>query len=364
MLPQRLAFVDLETTGGSLNRDRIIEIGILRVEDGKLVKTYQSLIDPGTRVPPEIERLTGITSKELEGAPTFYQIKDDIKEALKDCVFVAHNVRFDYSFLKNEFKRYNVKFSPKHFCTVKLSRHLYPKERRHNLDAVMERFNIPCEKRHRAFDDASVLWEFYQKVQGLFSVETIMAGISSAIKKPTLPINITQLDLERIPESPGVYIFYGAEGMPLYIGKSVNLKNRVLQHFSSDHLSGIEMKIAQQIQNIETIETVGELGALIKESDLIKKLQPLYNRRLRNLKQLVVKPWPFEKAIVIQEEESGRKESFLIDKWCYVGSIKTEDEAENLEISTEVRFDLDIYKIIEKFLRTKPNLRVAQYPAI
>ena len=458
MLPQRLAFVDLETTGGSLKRDRVIEIGILRIEEGKLVKTYKSLIDPGTRVPPEIERLTGITSKDLEGAPTFYQIKDEITEILKDCVFVAHNVRFDYSFLKNEFKRYNIKFSPKHFCTVKLSRHLFPGEKRHNLDAVMERFGIKCENRHRAFDDAQVLWEFYQKITNSFSLETIKAAIDLGLKRPTVPVNLSKEDIDKLPESPGVYIFYGPEGMPLYIGKSINLKKRVMQHFSSDHLSSTEMKIAGQVQQIETIPTVGELGALIKESDLIKKMQPLYNRKLRNLKQLVVlkkvenpagyltvklehadnidttdlenvlglfrnkrqatshlihlaeeiglcekllgvdnsssacfgyrldrckgacseqespasynvrfvqaftktklKPWPYEKPILIEEEDSGKKESFLIDKWCFLGSLKTEDDTENVEYSHDVRFDLDIYKIIERFLRTGTNLTV------
>src|SRR5947209_4735474 len=102
MLPQKLAFVDIETTGASSTRDRIIEIGILRVENNQVVKTFQTLINPNQYLPPEIVNLTGITSADLENAPTFRQVKDEISEMLKDCIFVAHNVRFDYSFIKNE----------------------------------------------------------------------------------------------------------------------------------------------------------------------------------------------------------------------------------------------------------------------
>src|SRR4051794_18306176 len=116
MLPTRLAFVDIETTGGRSFYDRIIEIGIIRVEDNEVVQTYHSLINPETHLPPEIEILTGITQKDLENAPTFRQIKTDILESLIDCVFVAHNVRFDYGFLKNEFSREEITFSAKHFC--------------------------------------------------------------------------------------------------------------------------------------------------------------------------------------------------------------------------------------------------------
>lgn len=287
MLPSKLAFVDIETTGTRSSFDRIIEVGIVRVEDNKIVKTYQTLINPQTHVPPEIEILTGIKTEDLESEPTFREVADEILEVLKDTFFVAHNVRFDYSFLKYEFKRREISFSPKHFCTVRLSRALFPSAKHHNLDSLIERFQIKCEKRHRALSDAHVLFEFYQKIQSIFPLEKILDAINIGLRRPTIPLALALSDLESLPELPGVYIFYGQEDAPLYIGKSINLRHRVLSHFSGDVHSPLEMKISQQIKRIETIPTAGELGALFLESDLIKRLMPLYNRKLRTKKQLV-----------------------------------------------------------------------------
>src|SRR5437764_120616 len=125
MIPDKLAFVDIETTGTSLRGDRVIEIGVVRIEDNKIVKTLNTLVNPERYLPEEITLLTGITRNELEGAPNFSDLKEQLLEILDGCVMVAHNVRFDYSFLKNEFKLLNIDFSPKHFCTVKLSRALF-----------------------------------------------------------------------------------------------------------------------------------------------------------------------------------------------------------------------------------------------
>lgn len=288
MLPQKIAFVDIETTGLGVTHDRIIEVGILRVENNKVVKTFQTVLNPQGSVSPFVNKLTGITGEELVNAPTFYEKKDEILEILEGCVFVAHNVRFDYGFLKNEFKRYDTSFSAKHFCTVKLSQALFPEFKKHNLDAIIERFDIACKNRHRAFDDAKVLWDFYQKLQGTFAPEMLEEAINGTLKKPSRPLAITEETMDLLPEKPGVYIFYADSQTPLYVGKSVNIRERVKSHFANDHTSTKEMKIAQQIQHIETITTSGELGALMKESQLIKKLQPLYNRQLRIKKKLII----------------------------------------------------------------------------
>ncbi|MBI2012042.1 GIY-YIG nuclease family protein [Candidatus Daviesbacteria bacterium] len=293
-LPDKIVFVDIETTGMRFNFDRIIEIGILQVEKDNedpinynLTKTFHSLINPEHHLPNEISLLTGITDQELDHAPTFREIKDEISEAIGDSIFVAHNVRFDYGFLKAEFKRLDIDFSPKHFCTVKLSKALFPRFKHHNLDALIERFNFNCSNRHRAFDDASILWEFYQIILKSLSKEKIILALNQVLKRPSRPVNIDVKTLDSLPESFGVYIFYGANGAPLYVGKSINIKERVLSHFSNNHSSSLEMKISQQVESIETIQTNGELGALIQESSLIKKLQPLYNRKLRVNKNLI-----------------------------------------------------------------------------
>lgn len=287
-LPEKLAFVDIETTGGRALSDRIIEIGIVRVENNKVVHKYQTLLNPDTYVSPFVEQLTGITTKDLEHAPTFYEVKDEILEALDDSIFVAHNVRFDYGFLKNEFKRHLVDFSAKHFCTVKLSRTLFPDKPHHNLDAIIERFGIACDNRHRALGDAQVLWEFYSLLQKHVNKEVLTQAVHTALKRPSRPINITEEAINALPETPGVYIFQDKVGAPLYIGKSINIRDRVLSHFSSDTESTRERELSEQTHHIETITTAGELSALFLESKLIKELQPLYNRKLRYKRKLHV----------------------------------------------------------------------------
>lgn len=288
ILPKPFAFVDLETTGMRHLHDRIIEIGILRVEDNTITQTFQSLVNPQIYVAPEIEVLTGISTNDLDSAPTFDSITTKIQEIIDGCIVVAHNVRFDYGFLKHEFRRLGIDFSPKHFCTVKLSKYLFPQYPKHNLDSIIERFNLNCEKRHRAFDDAKVLWDFYQIVQKQFSQEILENTLKRLLKTPSLPANLQSDTLEKLPKSPGVYLFYDAINSPLYIGKSINISNRVRSHFTQDHVRSTEMKISQQIHAIEAVTTAGELGALFTESVLIKQLQPLYNRKLRIKRKMYV----------------------------------------------------------------------------
>lgn len=332
MLPTKLAFVDTETTGLSVTRDRIIEIGIVRVENGKVVGKYQTLINPGFVFPDIITSITGITPQLLENAPTFRQVKNDILEILEDCVFVAHNVRFDYAFLKNEFKREEHTFSSKHFCTAKLSRSLFPQERHHNLDSIIERFDIACENRHRAFDDAYVLWEFYKKIQKSVSEELLDTYIQKALKRASSPMHLPDETIENLPELPGVYIFYGDNGTPLYVGKSVNIKERVMSHFSSDYTAAKEMHIAQQIKSIETHVTSGELGALLKEAAMIKELQPLYNRKLRVSRKMILmkKKVDAEGFMHIYFEDAGEIDPFATED--IVGVFRSKRQAKEFLI--------------------------------
>lgn len=284
----KYSFVDIETTGSHSRYDRIIEIGILRVEEDKLVKTYNQLINPQTYLSPFISQMTGINPVELETAPPFENIKEEILEVLDDTVFVAHNVRFDYGFIKNEFKRFGIEYTAKQLCTVKLSRKLFPQYKRHSLDSLIERFNFVTKNRHRAFDDAKVIWDFFQKINLAHPAEIITKAVNEIMKKPSLPLGLSQQTIDTLPENPGVYMFYGDNDIPLYIGKSVNIKDRVLSHFAEDQNSAKELRITQQIKYINTIETVGELGALLKEAELIKKMQPLYNHQLRQTKKIII----------------------------------------------------------------------------
>lgn len=288
MIYDNLAILDVETTGSTAPYDRIIEIGILRIEKDKVVKKFETLLNPGVGISPFIENLTGIKSQDLESAPTFSEIKSDLAELLEGSIFVAHNARFDYSFIRHEFKRIGISYQSKQLCSVKLSRLLYPNFSHHNLDSIIERFDIKCERRHRAFDDAQAIWEFLQRIKESLPQEKIEHAVKTILRKPSLPPLLKKGAMNLLPESAGVYMFYGKSDIPLYIGKSVNIKDRVESHFMNDTESSRELEISQQVERIETILTGGELSALILESELVKKLQPLYNRKLRYAKRLTV----------------------------------------------------------------------------
>jgi DNA polymerase-3 subunit epsilon len=283
-----LVFVDIETNGLNHVRGRVIEVAAIRVEAGKIVQQFCSLIDPETELPQFITRLTGITPNDIKHAPTFDQIADELVEVLHGAVFVAHNVRFDYSFLKQEFGRLGMVFLPKQLCTVKLSRALHPDVIGHKLADLIKRHNLQYSKRHRAYDDAAVLWQFINYARKQFPAEQVEAAIKLQIRQPALPKAIEPKLIKNLPEAPGVYIFQDEAGRAMYVGKSINIKKRVLSHFGRDHAESKEFKIAQSIHHIETITTSGELSALLLESQLVKELQPLYNRQLRKTKKLTL----------------------------------------------------------------------------
>ena len=163
MTHRPFVFLDIETTGGSPRDSRITEIGALRVEDGKVVGTFNELVNPEQHVPSFITRMTGISDDMLWDAPLFRGIANDLELFLNDAIFVAHNVNFDYSFIKAAYTDIGGKFNMDRFCTARLSRRLYPDQPRHNLDTIIERHGFIVKDRHRALDDAKVLWEFYQK---------------------------------------------------------------------------------------------------------------------------------------------------------------------------------------------------------
>ncbi len=288
MIPQILSFVDVETTGTSPSRDRIIDIGIVRVENGIITDTLNSLVDPQDHIPPEITRITGITTELLYNAPTFRSLKDKVDELLKDSVIVAHNSRFDTGFLKSEYARLGVNINLKQICTVKLSRIMYPRFRHHNLDSIVERFDLHCEPRHRAYPDAKVLWDFFQILMKHEKSDKFEEAIKTLLKRPSIPKGISSKIVDRLPETPGVYIFYGNNGSPLYVGKSVNIKSRVLSHFYDSQKVSKEFLISEQTKHIDYIQTEGELGALLKEKKLIAELKPIYNRKLREIKTMPV----------------------------------------------------------------------------
>lgn len=277
---QPLAFVDLETTGGSATKDRITEIGIVLVDDDG-VREWSQLVYPQMRIPLFIEQMTGISNAMVEFSPTFDQVAKKLHTLLQGRLFIAHNARFDYGFLKNEFKRVGLLFNPQVLCTVKLSRALYPQFHRHNLDSLIERHQLKAKERHRALADAQLIHQFWQHAHLQFSADAIEATVKNLVQRSSLPSQLDPNLVHELPEGPGVYLFYGENDLPLYIGKSVNIRQRVLSHFAADHRHNKEMSLSQQTKRIDWIETGGELGALLTEAKLIKQMTPVHNQRLR-----------------------------------------------------------------------------------
>lgn len=288
MLPSKLAFVDIETTGMSTVYDRIIEIAIIRMEEGVVVDRFETLVNPQRPISPFISNLTTIFPHELEHSPTWSEVAETIKNLLEGYVFTAHNVRFDYGFVKEQFRHVGIDYNARQLCTVRLSRALYPQYKGHGLDRIIERHGMVCTNRHRAMGDTQVICDFYLKMLDEHPEQVLEAAIDPLLKRPSLPPRLAPNLVDTLPDEPGVYIFYGENHTPLYVGKSVHVRTRVLSHFAKNHTESREMSLSQQIIDIETRTTTGELGALLLEQHLIKTLQPLHNRMLRNTHRLIV----------------------------------------------------------------------------
>jgi DNA polymerase-3 subunit epsilon len=291
MLDEHAVFVDLETTGATATHDRVTEVGIVEVNHGRVLGTWSTLVNPGMSIPPAIQALTGITNDMVALAPSFAEIHDDVLRRLEGRLFIAHNARFDYGFLKNEFRRLGITFNADVLCTVKLSRKLYPMHARHNLDTLVERHGIMCEARHRALGDAQVLWQLAQCWRAERGDSLMRQAIDLLVKTQTVPAGLPDFVFNDIPQTPGVYLFYGDNDVVLYVGKSINLRARVMSHFSGDHRVNKDMQIAGEVKRIDWRQTAGELGALLLESRLVKELAPVHNRQLRRNTQLCAWRW-------------------------------------------------------------------------
>lgn len=276
-----VAFVDVETTGGHPAWHRITEVAIITARDGCVEEEWSTLVNPGMRIPAGIEALTGISNDMVADAPPFERIAEAVRQRLAGRLFVAHNARFDYGFVRSELRRAGIAFNAQLACTVKLSRRLYPQMPRHNLDAVIAHHGIDCASRHRALPDARVLSALWQKLRGDWPADQLDAVIDEVLRRQMLPPQFPAGLIDDIPESSGVYRFFGADDALIYVGKANNLRERVLAHFAGAMRDTKSRRLAEQTQRIEWTETAGELGALLLEARLVRQLKPVYNRRLR-----------------------------------------------------------------------------------
>ena len=277
---RKYAIVDVETTGGMPRRDKITEIAILIHDGTKVIDQFDTLINPERSIPSEITRITGITNEMVADAPKFYEVAKSIIELLDKTIFVAHNVRFDYSFIKEEFQQLGYTFTKRQLCTVKLTRRAFPGLISYSLGNLISHFGIAVNNRHRALDDTIATAEIFTTIlQEKVNDEEIKEMINLGIKESQLPKGISIEGLHHLPEVPGVYYFYNKDGRVVYVGKAKNIKTRVFQHFNK--VTRKAAKIYRSVDSITFEETGNELAALLLEAKEIKELQPEINKAMR-----------------------------------------------------------------------------------
>jgi DNA polymerase III subunit epsilon len=266
-----LVFLDLETTGANFARDRILEIGLVEVDaDG--VREWSTLIDPGVSVSSFITGLTGIDDEMVRGAPAFAQVAAHVQERLRGRLFIAHNARFDYGFLKAEFARLGVDFRTTALCTVKLSRKLYPKAARHNLDSLIERHSVDAGQRHRALADAQVLWQLWQAWHRELGDETMATAINALVRPTQLPDSLDPALADELPDTHGAYALCDESGNTLQVGRASNLRNKVLSHFADGRAL---RPPASLVRRVEWTSAAGEFGARLAEIRYQRTIRPL-----------------------------------------------------------------------------------------
>ncbi|NOT75377.1 MAG: GIY-YIG nuclease family protein [Cyclobacteriaceae bacterium] len=271
------AIVDIETTGGYAENHRMTEIAIYHHDGLQITDRFQTLLNPGRRIPDFITGLTGISTEMVMKAPSFEEIASEIYDWLKDRVFVAHNAHFDYSFIKKEFDDAGIQWGPRKLCTVRLGRKIIPGLDSYSLGRLSESLGIKILDRHRAGGDA----EATAKIFDIYLKRDMEGVIAKALKRSsgetTLPPNLAKEEFDKLPSKAGVYYFLDARDKVIYVGKANNIKKRIAGHFSGEAREWNRSNIRNEIHRINYELTGNELIALILESQEIRKLWPKYN---------------------------------------------------------------------------------------
>lgn len=271
------AIVDIETTGGYAENHRMTEIAIIHHDGLQVTNRFQTLINPGRRVPLFITGLTGITNDMVSAAPYFEDVAEEIYDHLKERVFVAHNAHFDYSFLKKEFEEAGIAWSTKRLCTVKLSRKILPGLDSYSLGRLAESLGITIADRHRAGGDANATAQIFDLLLRRDDGGVISKALKRGSGDMILPPNLPKEDFEKLPSSPGVYYFLDGHGQVIYVGKAINIKKRIAGHFAGEASEWNRSNIRNEIHRIKYELTGNELVALILEAQEIRDRWPKYN---------------------------------------------------------------------------------------
>ncbi|MGB3196666.1 MAG: exonuclease domain-containing protein [Saprospiraceae bacterium] len=282
----KFAVIDIETTGAIFQRDKIIEIAIIIIENGKETSRYSTLINPERSIPIEITRITGINNDMIAQSPKFYEVAKEIIQYTESCIFVAHNVHFDYSFIQYEFEQLGYNYQRKKLCTLQLSKRNFKGLHSYSLGNLINYFDIQVEHRHRALDDAYASSVLLLKILDLnIDYSLNEPAIKSLLKDIKYPPNVNPSIISNLPEKCGVYTMRNEHGDPVYIGKSKNIHGRIQQHFAQMDSKTNKMHIL--VHDIDFELTGSELMASLVESKSIKQYSPEINKAQRNKKESI-----------------------------------------------------------------------------
>ncbi len=299
------AIVDIETTGSHPDKNGITEIAIVLHNGKEIEERYVTLINPRIIIPKYISYLTGITNEIVETAPDFSEVAARIFNLLNNRIFIAHNVNFDYSFIRYHLMECGYYWLPKKLCTLKLSRKAFPGLLKYGLGHLCKTFDIPVVDRHRAGGDADATTILFEKILCEGGEKLIKDFLKKENHEQILPPNLSKENVDKLPYVPGVYYFHNAKGKIIYVGKAKCLKKRVLSHFTGLNTGKKRQDFLRNIYTISFTECPTEFTAFILESIEIKKYWPEYNFSQKRAEQFY--------GIYLFEDSAGYKR-LAIDK--------------------------------------------------
>lgn len=280
------AVIDIETTGGYAASNGITEIAVIITNGYQVCDSFYALLNPMVPIPRFVEMLTGITNEKVKDQPPFSSISEELFNILHDKIFVAHNVNFDYSFVKHHLGGCGFQLETKKLCTIRLGRKMMPGLKGYGLDKICNHLKINIEGRHSALGDASATVELLHYLISIKAMPEIEIMLKGKSKDTFLPPNLSESSISKLPPAPGVYYFHEKGGKIIYVGKAKNIKKRVTSHFSNNKPNRQKQDFLKKIYHVSYQPTATELMALVLEGVEIKNRWPEQNRSQKHFEQL------------------------------------------------------------------------------
>ena len=272
------SIIDIETTGGHASANGITEIAVYVHDGERVVRHFETLVNPQQSIPGYITALTGIDDDMVADAPAFDEIADTLFEILEETVFVAHNVNFDYSFVKHQLKQSGYELTAKKLCTVRLGRKVFPGLPSYSLGNLCRSLKINIENRHRAGGDAKATVKLFEFMLASGGQQHIDQMLKKSSAEQWLPLNLEKTVIDKLPGRPGVYYFHNNKDKIIYVGKAINLKKRVSSHFTHNDPDPKRQNFIRNVHKVSYRQCATELEAIVLESTEIKRLWPRYNK--------------------------------------------------------------------------------------